>query len=137
LAHVQPHSTSYLKVSQHIDHFIPLTLACSARYMVNLYRSSGLGKPTSLVSIDLSSAFDRVDHNISLLLGRLYTSFDIIWRCFFLATLVHVLDRSFSSTATAFLSESQTSAALIVSYSTFYNHQPLLFYLSHKPQLLS
>jgi len=37
--------------------------------------SSDLGNPTILVSVDLSSALDMVDH--SILLGRLYTSFGI------------------------------------------------------------
>ena len=40
-----------------------------------IYRSSDQGRPTILISIDLSSAFDMVDH--SVLLNRLYNSFGI------------------------------------------------------------
>jgi len=41
----------------------------------NIYRSCDQGRPTILVSIDLSSDFDMVEH--SILLNRLYTSFGI------------------------------------------------------------
>lgn len=41
----------------------------------NIYCSSDIGKPTVLVSLDLSAAFDMIEHNI--LLHRLYTSFGI------------------------------------------------------------
>jgi len=52
-----------------------------------IYRSRDQGRPTILVSIDLSSAFDMVEHNI--LFNRLYTSFGISgtafsWICSYL-----------------------------------------------------
>ena len=41
----------------------------------NIYRSSDNGKPSVLISLDLSAAFDMIDHN--LLSSRLHTSFGI------------------------------------------------------------
>ena len=71
-ARIQPHFPNF---SQLQSAYRPLhsTKTALLHTLDNIYRSSDQGKPTILVSIDLSSAFDMVEHDI--LLNRLYTSF--------------------------------------------------------------
>ena len=77
LSRFYPHVTS----SPHFNHLqsayrkFHLTESALLHTFDSIYRSADQSKPTFLVSLDLSAAFDTIDH--SILLNRLSTSFGI------------------------------------------------------------
>jgi len=77
MARLQPHIVSSPNFNQLQSAYRALhsTETALLHTLDAIYRSSDQGRPTVLISIDLSSAFDMVDH--SVLLNRLYNSFGI------------------------------------------------------------
>ena len=77
LARLQPHVTAspnfnQLQSAYRQHHSTETALLVTLN---SIFRSSDEGKPSTLISLDLSAAFDMIDHRI--LLSRLYTSFGI------------------------------------------------------------
>ena len=77
LARLQPHITASPNFNQpqsayRQHHSTETALLVTLN---SIFRSSDEGKPSTLISLDLSAAFDMIDHRI--LLFRLYTSFGI------------------------------------------------------------
>ena len=95
LSRFYPHVTS----SPHFNHLqsayrkFHSTESALLHTFDSIYRSADQSKPTFLVSLDLSAAFDTIDH--SILLNRLSTSFGVSWFSLSLAHLI--LIRSFSN----------------------------------------
>ena len=80
LSRLQPHilaSSNYnpFQSAYRQNHSTETALLCTLDHVFN---SSDLGKSTVLVSLDLSSAFDTIDHTI--LINRLSTSFGVSGR---------------------------------------------------------
>ena len=75
LFRLQPHVFSFPNFNQfhsaYRQHHFTETALLST--LDNIFRSSDEGKPSTLISLDLSAAFDMIDHRI--LLSRLHTSF--------------------------------------------------------------
>jgi len=77
LVRLQPHVTSSLNFNPLQSAYRPLHSTETALLFTldSIYRAADQGHPSVLVSLDLSAAFDTIDHH--LLLTRLYTSFGI------------------------------------------------------------
>jgi len=77
LARLQPHVTSCNNFNLLQSAYQPLHSTETALLfsLDSIYRAADQGHPTVLVSLDLSAAFDTIDHHI--LLSRLFTSFGI------------------------------------------------------------
>ena len=68
LSRFQPHVINSPNFSQVQSAYRPLhsTETCVLRTLNNIYVSADTGKATALVSLDLSAAFDTIDHSILL-----------------------------------------------------------------------
>jgi hypothetical protein len=77
LNRIQPHIFASSNFNQHQSGFRPSHSTETALLSIldSIYTSSDSGNPTLLVSLDLSAAFDTIDH--STLLHRLRTSFGV------------------------------------------------------------
>ena len=77
LSRFQPHVINAPSFSQMQSAYRPLhsTETCVLRTLNNIYVSADTGKATALVSLDLSAAFDTIDH--SILLKRLQMMFGV------------------------------------------------------------
>jgi hypothetical protein len=77
LNRIQPHIFASSNFNQHQSGFRPSHSTETALLSIldSIYTSSDSGNPTLLVSLDLSAAFDTIDH--STLLHRLHTSFGV------------------------------------------------------------
>ena len=77
LARLQPHVLHSPNFNKHQSAYRPHRSTETALLVTldSIYRSSDEGKPTTLISLDFSAAFDMIEHGI--LLSRLQTSFGI------------------------------------------------------------